>query len=102
MAVAAAVIGAVAALTTTAISVANYEDAQDAAAAQKDLVKQQNDKLAEEAHTRDAQAALQASTGSVFGRGDSETTKSLSTGFGFGSAPTASPNTGRGQITGGF
>jgi len=91
---------AVASTTVGAVTgVLNYNQAHDAANAEKSLAGQQAQQLKNEQDAAAAQAAAQAGTGSQFGFTD-QAAKTLATGFGFGTAPVSSPNTGRGQITG--
>lgn len=94
-------VSATAAAASTGVAVAGYLASQDAAAAQKGLVDQQRAALKAQQDAASAEAARMAGTGAVFGREDSAP-RALSTGFGFGSAPAGSPNSGRAQITGGF
>lgn len=94
-------VSATAAAASTGVAVANYVASQDAAGAQRDLVNQQQAALKAQQDAAQAQAATQATTGSSFGFAD-QAPKTLATGFGFGTAPTGSPNSGRSQITGGF
>jgi hypothetical protein len=97
--VTAAVVTAVAATASAAVAVANYEAAKDAAAAQRDLVNQQQAALKAQQQEQAAEAARMAGTGSQFGFND-ESHRVMLTGFGFGTAPSGSPNSGRAQITG--
>ena len=90
---------ATAAVASAGVGVANYTAAQEAADAQRSLANEQASRLKLEGEARTAQAAEQAKTGASFGFGDTNP-KSLETGFGFGNAPSSSPNSGRGQITG--
>lgn len=92
-------VSAAAAAASTGVAVANYEASRDAANAQKGLVNDQRAALEAQQDAAAAQAASQATTGSTFGF-DTQAPKALLTGFGFGSAPTGSPNSGRSQITG--
>lgn len=93
-------VSATAAAASTGVAVANYVASSEAADAQKALVDQQRQALKAQQDAATAEASRQAGTGAVFGREDAP--KALSTGFGFGSAPSSSPNSGRAQITGGF
>lgn len=93
-------VSATAAAASTGVAVANYVAGQEAADAAKGLADQQRQALKDQQAAAAAQAKAQESTGSSFGREDGP--KALSTGFGFGSAPSSSPNSGRAQITGGF
>lgn len=92
-------ISATAAAASTGVAVANYEAAQDAAGAQRNLANDQRAALKASQDAATAQAAAQESTGSAFGFTD-RTSKTIQTGFGFGTAPAGSPNSGRSQITG--
>ena len=94
-------VSATAAAASTGVGVANYLASQDASAAQRALVDQNRATLKAQQDAASAEAARQAGTGAVFGRED-DAPHALSTGFGFGTAPNSSPNSGRAQITGGF
>ena len=98
MGVTAAVVGGVAALTSAGVGIATYEAGQQAAAAAKSLANQQQSELQSQQEQEAALRAQQAGAGSTFG--EETGGGALSTGFGFGTAPAASPNAGRGQITG--
>lgn len=99
MGVTAAVVVGVTAAASTAATVANYEAAKDAAGAQRDLANQQRDELKAQDAAAAAEAARMAGTGSQFGFSD-ESHRVMLTGFGFGTAPGGSPNSGRAQIVG--
>ena len=92
-------VGSTAAAVSTGVGVANYLAGQEAARASKALADQQRAQLEQENQAAAAQAATQATTGSTFGFGDNGK-GAIATGFGFGKAVIASPNSGRGQITG--
>lgn len=94
-------VSATAAAASTGVAVANYVAGQEAADAAKGLADQQRQALKDQQAAGQAEAARMAGTGAVFGREDSGP-RALSTGFGFGNAPSSSPNSGRAQITGGF
>ena len=76
----------------------SYAQSQSAANAQKNLADQQAAELQAQEEQAKAQALQQASTGQGFGQSTDQ--NALKTGFGFDGAPAASPNQGRGQITG--
>lgn len=99
MGITAAVITAVAATASVGVGIAGYEAGQSASRAQHDLEASQAAALKKQQDDAAAQAASQATTGSSFGFSD-ESHRTLLTGFGFGTAPAGSPNSGRGQITG--
>lgn len=79
--------------------VGNFVDSSNASRAEKNLADQQNSELQASQEQAAALAAQQATTGSTFGFGDEPTT-GFATGFGFGTAPSGAPNSGRQQITG--
>ena len=93
------VITAAAAAASTGVAVANYEASQSAARAEKDLRDQQAAQLQREQQAAEQQAEQQAVAGQSFGFTD-ESHRTMLTGFGFGTAPSGSPNSGRQQITG--
>ena len=93
-----AVVTATAAVGT---GVANYIQAQDAAAAQKQLERDQAARLQAQQAQAAALAAKEATSGSTFGFSETNPEhKAVMTGLGFGGAPASSANKGSNSVSG--